>query len=107
MTPEYEQGYRDGMAHISQQISYLNDQITRVTSILAKAVFVNPGNTPPKPGLHVWLVMDKEMVSTGYYIGGKYVADSGYIVEPLFWCMIPSIISGEDTGPRRRLVKRD
>lgn len=107
MTPEYEQGYRDGMEHISNQVSYLNEQVQRVTEILTKAVFVNPVTTPPKPGMHVWLVMDKEMISTGYFLGGQYLADSGYVVDPLFWCMIPKVIAGEDDGPRRKLVKRD
>lgn len=107
MTPEYEQGYRDGMDHLSQQVDYLNNQVVKVTEILHKAVFVNPASNPPKPGMHIWLVMDKEILSTGYYLGGKYIADSGYIVDPLFWCMIPRVIAGEDDGPRRKLVKRD
>lgn len=107
MTPEYEQGYRDGMEHISNQVSYLNEQVLKVTAILTKAVFVNPANTPPKPGMHIWLVLDKEMITTGYYLGGKYIADSGLVVDPEFWCMIPKIIAGEDDGPRRKLVKRD
>lgn len=107
MTSEYEQGYRDGMEHISKQVDYLNEQVHKVTGILSKAVFVNPGNTPPKANMHVWLVIDKEMISTGYYMGGQYVADSGHVVNPMFWCMIPKVIAGDDDGPRRKLVKRD
>lgn len=107
MTPEYEQGYRDGMEHISSQVAYLNDQMVKVTAILHKAVFTNPSANPPKPGMHVWLILDKDMITTGYYLAGKYIADSGYVVDPTFWCMIPKIVSGEDEGPRRKLVKRD
>lgn len=107
MTTEYEQGYRDGMEHISSQVTYLNEQVLKVTGILSKAVFVNPGTTPPKPGMRLWLVLDAEMITTGYYVGGKYISDSGYEVNPIFWCMIPKVITGEDGGPRRKLVKRD
>jgi len=106
MTPEYEQGYRDGMEHLSNQVAYLNDQIQKVTGILGKAVFVNPASNPPKPGMHIWLVLDKEMITTGYYISGKYIADSGYEVIPEYWCMIPRIIAGRDDGPRKQIVKR-
>lgn len=107
MTPEYEQGYKDGMENLASQVSYLNSQIQKVTGILTRAVFVNPGSTPPRPNMRVWLVLDPEMITTGYYLGGKYVADSGYEVVPQFWCMIPRALSGEEPGPRRKLIKPD
>lgn len=106
MTPEYEQGYRDGMENLSAQVGYLNDQVSKVTAILHKAVFANKADTPPKPGMHIWLIMDADMITSGYYLGGKYIADSGIFVEPKFWCMIPKVVAGEDDGPRRKLVKR-
>ena len=106
MTPEYEQGYRDGMEHISSQVMHLNEQIQKITGVLHKAVFVNPASRYPKPGMHIWMILDKEMITTGYYLGGKYIADSGLEVVPEYWCMVPRVIAGEDDSPRRKLVKR-
>lgn len=105
MTPDYEQGYRDGMEHLSHQVAHLNDQVLRVTNILSRAVFINPSETPPRPMMHIWLVIDSDMLTSGYFLDGRYIADSGMEVFPMFWCMIPKAIAGEDDGPRR-LVKR-
>lgn len=101
----YEQGYRDGMAHVTSQVEYLNDQVTRVAHILTKAVFTQPSDTPPKPNMHIWLILDKDRITTGYYLAGKYIADSGIEVKPTHWCMIPAIVSGDPSGPLRRIVK--
>jgi hypothetical protein len=103
---DYEQGYKDGMSHISQQVSYINQKFTRITQILTKAVFTNEASVVPKTNMHIWLVLDKDMITSGYYIGGNYISDSGHIMYPTHWCMIPSEISGRDeTEPRRRIAR--
>lgn len=107
MNTEYERGYREGAEHISKQVDYLNSQVLRVTELLSKAVFVRAAKDHPKPNMHIWLVLEEDMITTGYFTGGSYVADSGYVVTPRFWCMIPSVITGEPNGIRRRIVKRD
>jgi len=104
MTP-YEQGYCDGMAHISSQVEYVNEQVARITQILTKAVFTQKAGTPPRPNMHIWLILDADRITTGYFLGGKYIADSGLEVFPTHWCMIPSIVTGENPGPRKRIIK--
>lgn len=107
MTPEYEQGYRDGMNHLSQQMEHLNSQVVRMAELLSKAAFVRKADEHPKPNMHIWLILDEDMVTSGYFTGKEYLADSGVFVNPKFWCMIPKIVTGENLGPRRRIVKPD
>jgi hypothetical protein len=102
---QYEQGYCDGMEHMSSQVQYINDQVARIAQILTKAVFTQPSATPPKPNTHIWLILDNDRITTGYYLGGKYIADSGIEVKPIYWCMIPSIVSGKNDGPLKRIIK--
>lgn len=106
MTEDYERGYREGSEQLRQQMEYLNDQMTRVSQILTKAVFLQPAKAAPKPGLRIWLILDADTITTGYYLNGKYLSDGGAYVEPTHWCMIPNAITG-GTGTRRRIVKPD
>lgn len=90
---DYEEGYKDGMAHITSQVKYLNDHVSRIADILTRAIFVSPANKPPKPNINLWLILPGEIITTGYYMKGEYIADSGAIVEPTHWCMPPTVVA--------------
>lgn len=107
MSPEYENGYRDGMEHVSKQVEFVNERMVRLAELLNKAFFVQPVSSKPRPGINLWLILDNGIVTPGYYINGEYVADSGAIVSPEFWCIVPPIVNGVeiDAVQTRRLRK--
>ena len=77
MTP-YEEGYRDGMEHLSKQADHINEQVAKVAQILTKAVFVHSCSVSnPKPNTRLWLILGDDIITTGYFIGGQYLADGG------------------------------
>lgn len=107
MNEDYEAGYRDGMNHVSQQVEHVNAQMVKMAELLNKALFVQPISSKPKPGMNIWLIMDGGIVTTGYFVNNEYIADSGMVVSPEFWCFIPPIVNGVqiDVENARRLRK--
>ena len=107
LSEDYLRGYKDGMDHISAQVDHINDQMNRLNQILTKAVFAVDAKNKPRPGLRLWLVLDPDSITTGYYLSGKFISDAGCFVEPTHWCLIPPSITGEVRKSRRRIVKGD
>lgn len=94
------------MRHLSRQVEYLEDQLRRVSSILNKALFIQESESPPRPGVNLWLILDGGIVTTGYYLNREYVADSGAVVHPTHWCMIPPTVKREVDDARKVLKVR-
>lgn len=102
----YENGYRDGMQHMATQMHHMNEQMGRMSDLLHRALFVQEAGSYPRPGVNLWLILDGGIVTTGYFMDGRYVADSGAVVSPTHWCMIPPAVSGSVNRGRRRILPR-
>lgn len=100
----YQEGYIDGMRNMATQVGYVEEQMGRLTALLMKAVMIRPASSKPKPGLDLWLILAPGIVTTGFYLNKEFIADSGMVVSPTHWCVVPPILKGNQdakaiTGP--------
>ena len=90
----YQEGYADGMAHMAKQVQFIERQLLGLTKLLSKAVIFQPANLKPRPATDLWLVLDSGVITTGFFLNNQYIADSGLVVTPAYWGMVPTAIKG-------------